>query len=280
MRSQMARKAGARKAIEFFWQRHLHHEWIADGRPMNEPRAPKGKHLIASGIAGAEGYKPLENATGLFKNFSLLDPHETAIKAFAHKYGMLGIGEPLIHGKSMVRGERFEDWANCIHEMRRAVELWDAVKAYKAGSQRDLRRLIEWRDPNSVQYHDGKSSGAWIAAKVMDLNVELLDSMPYPELVQPAMHYLQRLANENQRKYPSGTKLVWTRGELRIFIWPPNLIAAMWLQFALAIDGDRQYRTCEECGRWFEVGGGIKRMDSETCDTSCRKRRQNRNRSQ
>ena len=178
----------------------------------------------------------------------------------------------------MVNGETFEDWANSISEMRRAVELWDAIKTYKSGSQRDLRRLIEWRDPSSVQYHDGTDSFAWIAARSMDLNTSLLETMPYPELVQPAMHHLQRLVNENQRKYPSGTKLVWTRGELRIFIWPPSLIAAMWLQFALAIDGDRQYRTCAECGRWFEIGGGIKRTDSETCDASCRKRRQNRNR--
>jgi hypothetical protein len=27
----------------------------------------------------------------------------------------------------------------------------------------------------------------------------------------------------------------------------------MWLQFAQAIGGDRKYRACKECGKWFEV---------------------------
>jgi hypothetical protein len=35
-----------------------------------------------------------------------------------------------------------------------------------------------------------------------------------------------------------------------------TLLGCMWLQFARAIGGDKSYRVCQNCKRWFEIGGG------------------------
>ena len=35
-----------------------------------------------------------------------------------------------------------------------------------------------------------------------------------------------------------------------------TLLGCMWLQFARAIGGEKSYRICQNCKRWFEIGGG------------------------
>jgi hypothetical protein len=274
---------GSRRSIEFVWLRHIETQWI-DARPLNERDA--GRFLVNARSVG-ELYKPLETETGLFENFAMLPREEKAIKDFAYKYGTLGTGNILRPPKKnsrgsphekfpFIQGESFASWVNEIVRLGDALRLWKAITAYEAGSQRDLGRLIKWRDRSHVLYQSHSSGRwSWIATRH---EPEVLAKMHYPELLSPGLRQLQRMLNENLDNHPSLAQLLGSRAELRVFMRPQSLIAAMWLQFALAIDGNRQYRTCAECGRWFEVGGPNKRSDAETCDVSCRKRRQNKRR--
>ena len=50
---------------------------------------------------------------------------------------------------------------------------------------------------------------------------------------------------------------------------PESLIAAIWVQLALAIEGNREYRQCDQCRRWFEVAAE-KREDARFCGDPCR----------
>jgi len=51
-----------------------------------------------------------------------------------------------------------------------------------------------------------------------------------------------------------------------------TLLGCMWLQFARAIGGDKSYRACENCKRWFEIGGGTLggRSDKRYCCGTCK----------
>ena len=42
-------------------------------------------------------------------------------------------------------------------------------------------------------------------------------------------------------------------GRLNLRIVPKNLMGAIWLQFASGIDGNKDYRRCRACGKWFEI---------------------------
>jgi hypothetical protein len=59
-------------------------------------------------------------------------------------------------------------------------------------------------------------------------------------------------------------------GGLRLTFEVRSLIAAMWLQFALAVDGQREYRPCPVCGDWWDATEA--RSDRKTCSDRCRKR--------
>jgi hypothetical protein len=54
---------------------------------------------------------------------------------------------------------------------------------------------------------------------------------------------------------------------------PPNLLAAMWLQFAHAVTGEFQLQLCAGCGKYFQVGPGARRADATTCSDACRQRK-------
>lgn len=69
---------------------------------------------------------------------------------------------------------------------------------------------------------------------------------------------------------------------------PNSLLGAVWLQFALAISGDKHYRQCPGCQNFFEVSPSVrrddtsqpeegddsrkrrKRVDRSHCDNACR----------
>ncbi len=277
--------------FEFAWPVAMDHQWI-NARPFDSARTPKDEedYLVPLSGMGVALSKPLESATGLFRDFAQLETTQATVRAFANAYGMLGAGTTVVllnapqfavpsiatytsasqkEGLKMVpMAESLGLWMEQIFTMHRAVQLWDALNS--AAPQRELCKFIVWRDETSVMYRfDG--SMEWIAATIH--HPELLPRLRYPDLVQPAWHQLQRFVNRQLEKFASCPQLLWENGKLPLFIEPQSLIGGLWLQFALAIDGNRQYRTCPGCGRWFEVGGGRKRADAGTCSPTCRQRK-------
>jgi hypothetical protein len=53
---------------------------------------------------------------------------------------------------------------------------------------------------------------------------------------------------------------------------PRTLFAALCLQFALALAGDKHYQQCVSCGKWYELLPGVNRADKQTCSQTCRTR--------
>lgn len=68
-----------------------------------------------------------------------------------------------------------------------------------------------------------------------------------------------------------GSKMI--DGELKIV--PPSLLTAIWLQFALTLDMQREYRRCanERCRAWMEVSlaDGARSLRAIYCGDACKK---------
>lgn len=63
--------------------------------------------------------------------------------------------------------------------------------------------------------------------------------------------------------------------QLRFHLVPRTLLGAIWLQLARAIDGDKQFPACDECGRPFEVSRERhigKKKSAKFCSGACRQR--------
>jgi hypothetical protein len=91
------------------------------------------------------------------------------------------------------------------------------------------------------------------------------------DLVKPALHYVQSTINRKLDGRASA-RLLWDakRARFSLYMVPVDLIGALWLQFARAVERDSQFRNCAECGTWFELAPGTARSDKLYCSTACR----------
>jgi len=61
-------------------------------------------------------------------------------------------------------------------------------------------------------------------------------------------------------------------GRRAILLRPITLMDAMLLQLAQAQAGGGSIATCQQCGKWFEVGAEGKRKVAKFCSDQCRNR--------
>jgi len=231
---------------------------------------------LASASEGARAYEPLREFPALFREFAELRS-EADFLAFAHKYGAL---------RDVANGPRssLALWLYESQTMRAAVRLFESLETgnveevlsetvwtdetYGTNEERflfpELRREIEgadrFDDDSPFQaFQDADyggqaalpvtSSARHIAQTALALGIKtaLLQHGVTPSVV------------------PDGSPF---RSGLRLSFNVPDLAGAMWLQLALAVDGNRKYQKCEVCETWQDVTDW--REDRVVCSDKCR----------
>jgi hypothetical protein len=211
-------------------------------------------------------YNPMR-IPGLFLQFAELDQTEDGIEHFANEFGLLTKGETVVlqPASTVGNGETFDFWVTEISLMRRITELWLALRDNGESSALDA---ISWQGDSLVRY-----DSQWIASK--QINPEVLATLRPGDRRQPARLVIQRTINQKLEGVVS-PQLLWadsSHQRLSLYQRPHNLLAAMWLQFARALDGDRTLVRCQACRNYFEVDspdGG--RKDKQFCGSACRAR--------
>lgn len=248
-------------------------------------------------------YSPLTEFPGLYRTFAELPfDDRDAILDFANKYGRLGIGIPyLLQPKPkepvpIMIGERHKDWAQSIERMRQAIRIWDW---FTTGDTENLSHHIQWQDAEYKE--DGrtpKKAAGWtydshphlpkdqVPAPLRSFRViePVLDLFKPGDVLMPASFLVQRWINDQLREHAAPHLLYDLRLGKRILqIIPDCLLTAMWLQFARAIEGDKEFRACKACGRWFDIShrqadGRTRRREfcSDACKSKDYRRRRDR----
>lgn len=225
------------EAVKFAWDR-LHEEKRVVGPVLGPP--------LDSGPPRA--YQPMqrEHAT-LFRTFADLNYRDKeALLGFAMKFGLLGVetrtqsipmpgrtGEDRYHH---ALGESYLDWAREICLMRDALHLARSRTPEEIATDARAYRKVGLEPP-----HDERRRRlAWL------FNVHL-------------QHVQGRMVFESE--LPP-----------RLSFAPLTLLAAMWLQLALSVAGDKEFRACKLCRRLFEISTEQTgyRKHREFCSDSCK----------
>ena len=100
---------------------------------------------------------------------------------------------------------------------------------------------------------------------------EFFNNLSTGELVRPTLDFVRTSVNKLLDDRGITNRLLWdpTYRTQRLHVVPTSLAAALWLQFAKTIEGDKEHRQCEQCNRWFEVAAE-KREDAKFCQNACR----------
>ena len=256
-----------------------------------DPTEMRTTRILTSGVAlGAASeshdYMPLQSHGTLYRQLADLKTEQDIID-FADSFGSLTRGKliTLPNGKTRRRqlvgmGEEVEFWYQNIQAMRRAVCLWDAIK------NRDdeaLNKMIQWKGNDRVIYirYTPRFRIQIIASKRR--RPLLLKQFTPGDLIAPAKSLVQDWTNQGmdgqvsprllQVLPPQETELKEFH-RLGMYIVPQSLIGALWLQLALAIDGNKEYRKCEngQCSELIEISldPSGRRVDRVFCSPRCK----------
>ncbi|MGH9348765.1 MAG: hypothetical protein ACRD26_16020 [Vicinamibacterales bacterium] len=195
----------------------------------------------------ARKYSPMsrEHAT-LFRTFAELDyTNLDAIATFVGTYGLLGLPvqeqDLMVHqfGKSRfhaARGESHIDWAREICLMREALHQTRSRTSREEEEDRAAWGRVGRQPPHAER----RKKLGWL----FDLHLQ----------------HVQARMILNPDAPP------------RLSFAPLTLLAAMWLQLALSVAGDKEFRACKLCRRLFEISTeqtGYRRH-REFCSESCK----------
>jgi hypothetical protein len=181
-------------------------------------------------------------------------------------------------------GRSLQIWRGHRQMLAFAVRLWDAINEGKADELIGTDLLVK---PYDSLVEPGKPAPkymVWTRTASAQHDLGLTTPKTFDEQFEPATPLMKaslpemaaRAALANLISEMCATVRVVMRvtsaqpDGLRLTFEVRSLIAAMWLQFALAVDGQREYRPCPVCGDWWDATEA--RSDRKTCSDRCRKR--------
>jgi len=246
------------------------------------PFGPEKQRAIVALGDGAYVEDPFEER-GLFRIFADTEESEDGFVLFASRYGRLGLdvdadfrppgADAWEHGTA----ELFSAWCDERAKLREAVALWDGIRTGEG-----LTELIEWTESEPgrmTAYHLGTRARGAFAILMLGpdhrprtpIYSTLAPVEPGPKgLVGPARQMLRELLASRLRNRLTAEPHLEGNGVMSLSLSPSTLLDAMWLQLALAISGDKDFRACKHCGKWFELSPETARTNRIFCSNSCR----------
>ena len=222
----------------------------------------KGRYLVPVGRYEFETrtFDPFAEHTGLFLTFARLPVTEDAILNFANRYGWLGRRERVVQESDLPEddmstaeleeiayswdiaehsefsGEGITAWDHEITRMRKAVDLWKELRNH------EKRTTIDRLAPTKTKQ---EITAGW--------------------------RHLEALANSSLGS-TGGVRLSWDgdQTEFRFQFQTEGLGKTLWLQFARAIVGKKEYERCKHCHSYFEIGPGAGRKGKAYCTDACK----------
>lgn len=246
----------------------------------NQELASRPRQFLTDGVpAGhrnesARWTRPLKDfAFRLHRRFAEAEPSADGALKFANSFGLLGSDAdstiPLPTNDESVSllgaGEDLGIWVSEIRAMADAVAVWDLVLA---GDLEGLSGCIEWQE-HGVLAH-------WPRGRLQVVGSEkirptIFSALEPGNVIEAAKVAVQLAVNDHLSKKSRATPRLLYNVDSKaqeLHIVPNGLIGAIWLDFALAIEGKRPYRKCPMCGEAFPANSKGQRR--KFCSNRCK----------
>lgn len=224
---------------------------------------------------GPQHFEPLA-VPDLHRRFARVKETPTDLLRFANKYGFLGLTAPVEstdaedYDPGCFIAESAADWRYECRVMAHLVELYDLAQKGAAGP---LTKMVHWQTDKrlglsvSISWPVDNPDGLLTVASKRDAP-HLLGRWREGALAEPARYALNKVLNGYLDGHVSPLLLPFERRGDIVFR-ADNLLAAMYMQFALEISGKgRRPKLCKGCGTYFTP----KRSNQDYCEPNCKNR--------
>jgi hypothetical protein len=231
----------ATEITTFVCNRAKSYQWLSAVSVRSAARGERTEQPFLIETGDIKRYTPnAPEFSGLFRELANLPPTQEAILDFALQYGWLGQMEPVSPGTF---GDSLVFWDRAIRDLHKVVQDWDNLRSRSPEVPRQLRM-------------DGA------------------DGFPYFHPWGQLLEVINRALKEHNvivgLARSSEPHRNSAHDAFNLQLVPRDLLAFCWLQFAHAVEGDKAYRQCERCRRWFESGGRAARSDKRFCSPTCK----------
>lgn len=250
-------------------------------------------------LQNLSSYEPFVTQTSLFLEISAIPPNPDGVLDFVRRFGPLSIdrfwipqgvdfeemkltmpvhprGSPedyfvdhlahdLIRAEhwrrgAAVIGDSLDHWKNLIEYMSRLVWAWQTMRERKL---EDCVIVRKHRDVAIVDLRDRE--------RRLLQSTKLAATPKAAALPQVAKSLLMLAIGERLgTRLPLGVVARNDGVDARLSALPQSLEDAIWLQFLLAVYGEKSFRTCKVCGNRFEVSLEQHRTNRLLCSNSCK----------
>lgn len=204
-------------------------------------------------------YLAINDYPALFLWFAQLDKTPLIIERFANSFGFLGEKEleNIIALPTFQENFVAQDRRNSAGERARPNNIEKRMNQELSVKE----PYVCWAEPLSHWYS---------AIEEMREAIHLWDKAKAGS--KDANKKLGTQINIKLEKVTPTVYLDTAESSLELIVTPKNLLSALWLQLALAVDGRKAYKQCENeaCRSWFEVGKWGSRVDKKYCRNSCK----------
>ena len=228
-------------------------------------------------------YNPLASNPTLYREFAALEPTEEAFAAFASSYGDLGVGVVALPvgetGGEVVLYEPFSRWRRAHWAMYPVVDVLNAIQDHNADALRQWFTVGDFGAKYKRKDERGEELG-WVS--IPNQHKEYLwgwamEARSDDEvLIRIAQGWAQDKINDAMGDNKKGTLtsarilLDHERDRMGLHVTPHSLIGALWLQCARVLTLNPTFKSCEHCGKWFEMSADARRKQSKYCSNRCK----------
>jgi hypothetical protein len=228
----------------------------------DDPKAPIGSKPKA----------PLRADGTDFLEFVKLTPTEPdRVLTFVNRYGVLHgwIDYHCTEPRTTVRGEPVERWMSAAADMLAVVEVW---RAWRKKNQAELKKRFRRADSDEAFIAHGLRGKGWAHFPTRRGAPQFVGHVGENDSIEDAAGaWLRSEANGHIEHVQPWLIVDEENGGTVVGLLPQNLRQALWLQFALAVCGQQEYRDCAVCGQpfGFDPNNRVKARRI-FCSASCR----------
>ena len=257
--------------------------WVS-GEPVDVPEDKRFLVEVPMKPPRYLRFNPFKAYPLLYREFGHLERSEHAFAAFASTYGPLGASNvSVVQDGTLIQADPLSAWFESRYKIREVVDVLDAIQA------EDTNLLGTWfrfeKDRIKYERRDEMFTSFGVIAGAGFGREWLVEWAGEPQsqresLVRAARGWAQTRINSalsgsgpGQNRYASTTARVLfnlERRDLSLHFVPSNLLAAMWLQCARVLVENPQFRSCDHCGKWFELSPESRRKHAKYCSDKCK----------
>jgi hypothetical protein len=256
------------------WRRGQPTELPLDTRYLVERKMAKPRY---------RRYNPFASEPTLYREFGRLERTEDAFAAFASSYGPLGGGDATVaHDGTVVPADPLSMWFEARQKIREVADVLDAIQGDDADTLSKWFRFEKDRIMYERHHDDTGHRAAVVAGggfgKEWLVEWASEPNSPNEAIIRASKGWAQHTINEalrareiHQRSSTSAQVLFnHERRDMTLHIVPSTLVAAMWLQCARVLTLNPQFKSCDHCGKWFELSPDARRKHTKYCQDKCK----------